>query len=54
MLVTIPGTAFPEKDHNYVIVLQSAKIGGPKSENLFSGSAILGGTADIGIVKTAK
>lgn len=50
--VTIPGTAFPEKDKNYVIILQSAKLGGPKSDNLFSGSAILAGTADVGIVKT--
>lgn len=51
-VVTIPASAFPEKDHNYVIVLQSAKLGGPKSDNLFSGSAILAGTADIGVVKT--
>ncbi len=52
--VTIPGTAFPNPDHNYVIVLQSAKLGGPKTDNLFSGSAILGGTSDIGVVKTRK
>jgi hypothetical protein len=50
--VTIPGSAFPEKDHNYIIVLQSAKLGGPKSDNLFTGSAILAGTADLAIVKT--
>lgn len=50
--VTIPGTAFPNPDSNYIVVLQSAKLGGPKSENLFSGSAILAGTADVAIVKT--
>ncbi len=50
--VTIPGTAFPSGNANYVIVLQSVKLGGPKSSNLFSGSAILAGTADLGIVKT--
>jgi len=52
--VTIPGTAFPNKDSNYVIVLQSAKLGGPKSDNLFAGSAILAGTAEVAIVKTKK
>jgi hypothetical protein len=51
-VVTIPGTAFPSAKSNYVIVLQSAKLGGPKSDNLFSGSAILAGAADVGIVKT--
>ncbi|MFT3836170.1 MAG: hypothetical protein QM723_04120 [Myxococcaceae bacterium] len=50
--VTVPGTAFPAADQNYLILLQSAKLGGPDSENLFSGSAILAGTADIGVVKT--
>lgn len=50
--VTIPGTAFPSGSTNYIIVLQSVKTGGPKSDNLFTGSAILAGTADIGIVKT--
>jgi hypothetical protein len=50
--VEIPGTAFPERDRNYIIVLQSAKLGGPKTDNLFAGSAILAGTADVLIVKT--
>jgi hypothetical protein len=50
--VTIPGTAFPERDKNYIILFQSAKTGGPKSDNLFSGSAIIAGTAAVGIVKT--
>ncbi|MFZ5443722.1 MAG: hypothetical protein ACOZQL_27190 [Myxococcota bacterium] len=53
-VVTIPGTAFPDRDANYIVVLQSAKLGGPKSDNLFSGSAILAGTADVAIVKTRK
>lgn len=51
-IVTIPASAFPEANKNYVIVLQSAKLGGPTSENLFSGSAIIAGTADVGVVKT--
>lgn len=52
--VEIPGTAFPNPDSNYIVVLQSAKLGGPKSDNLFSGSAILAGTADVAIIKTRK
>lgn len=51
-VVTIPGTAFPDKDKNYLILLQSAKLGRPDSDNLFLGSAMIAGTADIGIVKT--
>ncbi len=51
-LVTIPGSAFPQTDRNYVIVMQAAKLGGPKSANLFTGSAVLAGTADLAIVKT--
>ncbi len=50
--VTIPATAFPEPNKNYIILFQSAKTGGPKSDNLFSGSAIIAGTAAVGIVKT--
>ncbi len=52
--VTIPGSAFPTRDANYIVVFQSAKLGGPKSDNLFSGSAILAGTADVAVVKTRK
>ncbi|MDP3157833.1 MAG: hypothetical protein Q8N23_34500 [Archangium sp.] len=52
--VVIPGTAFPNPDSNYIVVLQSAKLGGPKTDNLFSGSAILAGTADVAIIKTRK
>ena len=52
--VEIPGSAFPDRDTNYVVVLQSAKLGGPKSDNLFSGSPILAGTADVAIIKTRR
>jgi hypothetical protein len=48
----IPGTAFPDPQKNYVVVLQSAKLGGPKSSNLFTGSAVVAGTADVAIIKT--
>ena len=51
-VVTIPGSAFPDAEKNYVILFQTATLGGPKSENLFSGSAIIAGTADVGVVKT--
>jgi hypothetical protein len=50
--VTVPGTAFPEAKKTYVVVFQSVKLGGPKSDNLFTGSAILVGTADIAVVRT--
>lgn len=50
--VTIPGTAFPDKDANYLILLQSAKLGRPDTDNLFIGSALIAGTADVGVVKT--
>lgn len=52
--VEIPGSAFPNPDSNYIVVLQSAKLGGPKTDNLFSGSAILAGTANVAIIKTRK
>lgn len=52
--VDIPGSAFPDPDTNYVVVLQSAKLGLPLTNNLFAGSAILAGTADVAIVKTRK
>lgn len=50
--VTIPGAAFPEPNRNYLILFQSAKTGGPVTENLFAGSAIIAGTAAVGVVKT--
>ncbi|MCA3010875.1 MAG: hypothetical protein INH41_00595 [Myxococcaceae bacterium] len=50
--VTIPGSAFSERDRNYIIVFQSAKTGGPRSDNLFTGSAVIAGTAVVAVVKT--
>jgi hypothetical protein len=52
--VTVPGSAFPNQDANYMVVLQSAKLGGPKSDNLFSGSVILAGNAQVAVIKTSK
>lgn len=50
--VTVPGEAFPQGKSTYLVVFQSVKTGGPKSDNLFTGSAILAGTADIAVVRT--
>lgn len=50
--VTIPGTAFPERAQTYLVVLQSVRLGGPKSSNLWFGSTLLVGTADVGVVRT--
>jgi hypothetical protein len=51
--VTIPGSAFPERNSNYLLLLQTARVGGPQTANLFIASAILAGSAEVGIVKTA-
>jgi hypothetical protein len=48
--VTIPGTAFPTSGTTYLMIFQSVKNGGPKSDNLFLGSALLAGTADVGVL----
>lgn len=50
--VTVPASAFPEPGKTYVLVLQAVKLGGAESENLFKGSAILAGTAEIGVFRT--
>lgn len=50
--VTIPGSAFPERGRTYVIMFHAVKTGGPESDNLFTGSALLAGTAEVGVVKT--
>ncbi len=50
--VTIPASAFPSANANYIMVFQAVKLGGPKTDNLFTGSAILAGTADVAVVKT--
>ena len=52
--VTIPGEAFPEPNTTYVVIFQSMKLGGAESSNLFAGSALLVGTADVAIVRTAS
>ncbi len=52
--VTVPGSAFPNRDSNYVVLFNSVKSGGAKSNNLFIGSAILVGTAEVGLVRTQK
>jgi hypothetical protein len=46
----IPSTAFPQADSNYLVVFQTVRMGGPESDNLFYGSALLVGTADVGFV----
>lgn len=50
--VTIPGSAFPLPKQTYLVIFQSVRTGGPQSENLFLGSALLAGTADVGVVRT--
>jgi hypothetical protein len=52
-IITIPGkTAFPNAQENYVILLQTAKLGLGGTDNLFLGSPIIAGAADVGVVKT--
>ncbi|HEX5746408.1 MAG TPA: hypothetical protein VFZ09_09190 [Archangium sp.] len=53
-ILSIPGTAFPQKDSNYLVIFQTAQLGGPQSDNLFTGSTLLVGTADIGLVHTLE
>lgn len=50
--VTIPGSAFPQPRQTYLVIFQAVRTGGPESENLFVGSALLAGTADVGVVRT--
>lgn len=50
--ITIPGSAFPEPNQNYLILLQSAKLGGTKGTNLFIGSAVIAGAGEVAIVRT--
>lgn len=50
--LTLPGEAFPESDSTYIVVFQAMRTGGPESNNLFTGSALLAGTADVGIFRT--
>jgi hypothetical protein len=48
----VPGSAFPERNSNYLVVFQTTRSGGADSDNLFYGSALLVGTADVGLVHT--
>jgi hypothetical protein len=50
--VTIPDTAFPTPDSNYVIFFQAVKLGSATGGNLWTGSTFLAGTAEIGVVRT--
>ena len=50
--VEIPGSAFPQANSNYLVIFQSAKSGGPETDNLFLGSALIVGSADVGVVHT--
>ncbi|NTX13412.1 hypothetical protein HUA76_21640 [Myxococcus sp. CA056] len=50
--VTIPGTAFPKANQTYLVIFQAVRLGGAESNNLFIGSALLAGTADVGIIRT--
>lgn len=50
--VTIPGTAFPEGNKTYMVIFQAVRMGGAESDNLFLGSALLAGTADVGLIRT--
>lgn len=52
--LSIPGSAFPQKDSNYLVIFQTVQLGGPQSNNLFTGSAMLVGTADLGLVHTVE
>jgi hypothetical protein len=50
--VTIPGTAFPQGNQTYLVIFQAVRMGGAESDNLFLGSALLAGTAEVGVVRT--
>ncbi|MCP3141120.1 hypothetical protein [Pyxidicoccus xibeiensis] len=50
--VTVPGTAFPQGNQTYLVIFQAVRMGGAESDNLFLGSALLAGTADVGVVRT--
>lgn len=50
--VDIPAAAFPQRDQTYLVVFQTVRMGGAESSNLWFGSALLAGTADVGVVQT--
>ncbi|MBL8954085.1 MAG: hypothetical protein JNK82_25135 [Myxococcaceae bacterium] len=53
-VIEIPADAFPQPDRNYLILFQTAQLGFASSSNLFIGSPMIAGVADVGIVKTKK
>jgi hypothetical protein len=50
--ITLPAASFPSPQQTYLVTFQSVRSGGPESDNLFLGSALLAGTADVGVVRT--
>lgn len=50
--IELPASAFPEREATYLVIFQSASLGGPETGNLFIGSALLVGAADVGVVRT--
>lgn len=50
--VTVPGSAFPESGRTYLLMMQSVKLGRAESSNLFAGSALVAGTAEVAVFRT--
>ncbi|WP_338867219.1 hypothetical protein [Myxococcus stipitatus] len=50
--ITIPGSAFLRANQTYLVIFNSVRLGGAESDNLFIGSALLAGIADVGIIRT--
>lgn len=50
--ITLPPEAFPSPQQTYLVTFQSVRSGGAESDNLFLGSALLAGTADVGVIRT--
>lgn len=50
--IEVPGSAFPQPKMTYVLVMQAVKLGSAESANLFKGSGIFAGTAEVGIFRT--
>jgi hypothetical protein len=50
--VTIPSRAFPNPKQTYMIIFQAVRTGGAESDNLFLGSVVMAGTAEVGVVRT--
>jgi hypothetical protein len=50
--ITLPPEAFPSAQQTYLVTFQAVRSGGPESDNLFLGSALLAGTADVGVIRT--